>query len=61
MDGKGLLKREGLPTVTTAVGLLPSVDELMVPETVPGCEGLPTVPAHVRLLPTVGFLVSAKS
>lgn len=61
MDGKGMLKLEGLPTAVTFVRLFSSVDELMHTQTVPGLEGLPTVPALVRLLPTVGFFMSAKS
>lgn len=61
MDDKGMLKLKGLPTATALIRLLPSVDDLMHPETVPGLEGLPTVAALVRLLPTVRFLMSAKS
>lgn len=52
-----MLKLEGLPTVNTFTRLLPSMNDPMYTEVVPGLEGLPTVSALVRRLPTMDFFM----
>lgn len=51
---------EGLPTLLTFIGFLPSVDSAMDGEGMLKLEGLPTVNTFLRLLPRVHGLVQTK-
>lgn len=51
---------EGLATVTTLIGLFPSVDSLMLSEVCALPEGLPTLTAFIRLLSCVRPLMLAE-